>query len=964
MTFQRASRLLCAAGVTALALGALARPAAADDPGLEYRTLSTEHFRIHFHQGLEEMARELAIVAEEVHSDLAIRFGWEVDGPTEVVITDRTDDANGSAMASPRPIIRLFAAPPTSDSGLASHDFWLRSLFVHEYTHVIHLQMHGGVARVVNAIFGDVYLPNQMQPLWFIEGMAVMEETYRSEAGRIRSAEFKAILRVNALEGKLLTLGEASNSTRQYPRGNMPYIYGAMFVDFLRSRFGEEKLYEICRAYGSSTIPYALNRVFRRVLGVELDDLYEEWLAAVRKDAEATRAALEAKGLTWTRRLTEDGESKGQPIFSKDGRSLLLSIADGQSRPGIFALPLDGGPRGRLALSGGDAHLSADALGNVFYTRGAPYKKFYRYNDVFVLPAAGGDPRRVTYGIRSREAAVSPSGRELALVVDHAGATRLVLTDERGNRLRDLFVPEHGDQVYDPAWSPDGRSVAVVVRRGVRVDVAVVDVATGAMTPVTDDAGREADPAFDRSGRYVLFASDRTGVYNVHAADLDGGTLLQLTNVLGGAMSPAVSPDGEKLAFLGLGSKGWDVHVADFDPADAEIVAAVPQSFSERRGTGQGRASRAVIGPYNPLPSLLPRYWLIGVSAGGDRITLQATTAMNDAVGHHAVAASLNYAIDSRAVSFSAGYSYYGMAPSLHLGVSRWTAPRDGGYVVGGERRSWEQELTRGSVSLAAAVPGVDRGHSLSVSYQVLHARPRDGVEVIADPSGPLPDVPIQYFRAGLSFGWSYSDVVWSVSGISAESGRSIWASVSIDHPALGSDLEVAGFSYGWQEYLEMPWLSHHVLALRLNGGISVSDPPQQSAFYLGGYGEQNVVDALWNNVPLGLPGLRGYPQGRFAGDQYHLLRLEYRFPIWWFEAAYKTVPLFFRELHAGVFTDNALITFDALDRDDWRASVGGELVWTFNFGYYMPITLRTGYARGLMTGGVDEIIVVLGGTF
>ena len=947
----------------ALALWALPRPAAADDPELVYSTISTEHFRIHFHQGLEETARELATVAEEVHAELAILFGWEVDGPTEVVLTDATDDANGSAMAMPRPIIRLFAAPPTSDSSLASHEEWLRSLFLHEYTHVIHLQMHGGVARVVNAIFGDVYLPNQMQPLWFIEGMAIMEETYRTRAGRIRSSEFKAILRVNALEGKLLTLGEASNSVRQFPRGNNPYVYGAMFVDYLRTRFGEEKLYEVCRAYGSSTVPYAVNRVFKRVLGVELDELYDAWLKAVREEAEATKAALEAKGLTRRKRLTEDGEGKGQPVFSRDGRALIISAADTETRPGIFELPLDGKPRRRLALAGGDAHLSTDARGNVFYTRSAPYKRFYRYSDVFVLPEAGGEPRRVTYGARSREAAASPSGRELALLVDGGGGTKLVLADERGNRLRDLLVPDRDDQVYDPSWSPDGRAVVAVVRRGSRVVVGMIDVATGSTTALTVDAGLESDPVFDPSGTYVVFASDRTGVSNIFAVDLADGSLRMLTNVVGGASSPAVSPDGETLAFLDLTSRGQDVYVTDFEPERAEIVASAPRS-PPGEGKGGTRASRAAIGPYNPLPSLLPRYWMLGVQTGGNQVVMQALTSMNDAVGHHALAAEVDYGFATQAASVRAGYAYYGMTPSLHLGVSHWVAPRDTGYLVGGENRSWEQELTSGSISLAASVPGLDRGHSVSASYEVLFARPRDGVEVEADPSGPLPDLPVQYFRAGLRFGWSYSDVFWAVSGISAESGRQMWASVSVDHPALGSDLESVQFSYGWSEYISMPWLKHHVLALRVTGAIYVSDPPEQAAFYLGGYAEQNVVDALWNNVPMRVPGLRGYPANRFAGDQYHAARLEYRFPIWWFEAAYKTVPLFFKELHAGVFTDHALVTFDALDRDDWRASVGGELVWTFAFGYFLPITLRTGYARGLMRGGIDEVIIVLGGTF
>ncbi|HUT78856.1 MAG TPA: hypothetical protein VM285_14260, partial [Polyangia bacterium] len=273
--FPAQNRFLGGLAVALLAL-AQASPARAGDPELVYTTISTTHFNIHYHQGLENLARETAAIAEEVHEELTILFSWEVDGPTEVVLRDSTDSANGWARASPRPQIMIYATVPTLDSSLASYDHWIRTLFTHEYTHVIHLQMHGGIARAINAVFGDVYLPNQMQPRWFIEGLAVMDETYGTTAGRIRSSYYRMSVRIAALEGDLLTLDRLSNSTRQFPRGHNDYIYGAMFVNWLRDRFGVEKLVEICRAYGSEPIPYGLNRIFRRVLGTPLAELYEE----------------------------------------------------------------------------------------------------------------------------------------------------------------------------------------------------------------------------------------------------------------------------------------------------------------------------------------------------------------------------------------------------------------------------------------------------------------------------------------------------------------------------------------------------------------------------------------------------------------------------------------------------------------------------------------------------------------
>jgi hypothetical protein len=946
--------------LTAALLPAVVR---AGDPDLVFETIHTEHFNIHFHQGLERTARIVATVAEDVHDRLTVTFGWEVDGPTEVVITDSTDSANGLAMASPRPMIRLFATGPTMESALSAHDHWLRTLFAHEYTHVIHLQMHGGLARVINAIFGDVYLPNQMQPRWFIEGVAVMDETYQTSVGRIRSANYRMSIRAHALEDVLLSLGELSNYVRQWPRGHDHYIYGAMFMDYLRHRFGEEKIIEICHEYGSELIPYGLNRVFERVLGEELFTLYDEWLEEVRKEAEAIAAEVEAAGLTPSERVTRDGETKGRPVFSADGESAIMALYDGNERAGIFRLPLDGGPRELLVLSGGTSNVSIDRAGRMFYARTAPFKHYYRFTDVFVLEPGATDPRRVTHGRRAREVAVSPRGDRLVMSVNEAGTTRLVLTDDRGHPLAVLIDSEPEDQVFDPVWSPDGESVAVIRRIGPQVDLFLVDVETGSQRRLTDDSALERGPAFDPSGRYLLFSSDRSGIDNILAYDLVEERMLQLTNVITGALAPAVSPDGTRLLFLHYSSIGWDLHVMPFEPEQARPAAEMDDSSFDP-GPEDEPNEEVEVEQYNPLPSLLPRYWMVGLTTSGDDTLIQALTGMSDAVGRHSIAAELDYAIGERALSSRAAYSYTGMGPGLHLGFSRWMGVRDTGYTVGGEDMRWVQEVLSGSVQLSTTVMGLDRSHGISIGYSVVHARPRDEPEVEYDPRGDYPTFPRQFFRAGLDLGWSFSDVVSSVFGISPEDGRSIGASVGFYHPALGGTQKLVTVRYGWTEYQEAPWLDHHVFALRLNGGWHISDPPEQAAFAVGSYAEQNMVDAIWNNKPAGLPSLRGYPPGAFSGDQYHSLRLEYRFPIWWAEAAYKTVPAFFRRLQAGVFTDNVLISFDKLDTDDWKSSVGAELVWSILAAYYMPVTLRTGYAYGLMTGGVHEVIFVMGSSF
>jgi hypothetical protein len=369
--------------------------------------------------------------------------------------------------------------------------------------------------------------------------------------------------------------------------------------------------------------------------------------------------------------------------------------------------------------------------------------------------------------------------------------------------------------------------------------------------------------------------------------------------------------------------------------------------------------------PYNPLPSLAPSYWLInaGVNSNWD-FTIQALTALSDAVGRHSVGAEVDYDIADTTFSGRAAYSYSGLGPSIHLGVSRTFNPRDSGYTVAGVSRRWVQKITRGGFSLSFPIPGVDRSHSLSIGYSVIHAAPFESPEVEPDPSEDRPDIPKQYFRAGLELGWSFQDTVSSPLGISPHQGRALAAGVEFYHPSLGGKQTLATFKYRWTEYIGMPWLKYHVLAMRLSGGVNVSSPPEQAGFYVGGYGEQNILDVIWNNSPAGQSYLRGYPLGAFEGDQFHSLKLEYRLPLWFAEAGYATLPVFLRRVQAGVFTDNAVISFDRLDRDDWRSSLGAEIVWLVTFSYAQSMSIRTGYAYGFMEGGIHEVILTIGGGF
>ena len=71
----------------AIALLASSRAAHAGDPYLEWFTLRTPHFRIHFHSGLDEIAQRIGGIAERAHQSVGPQLGWHTE-LTDIVISD------------------------------------------------------------------------------------------------------------------------------------------------------------------------------------------------------------------------------------------------------------------------------------------------------------------------------------------------------------------------------------------------------------------------------------------------------------------------------------------------------------------------------------------------------------------------------------------------------------------------------------------------------------------------------------------------------------------------------------------------------------------------------------------------------------------------------------------------------------------------------------------------------------
>jgi TolB protein len=105
-----------------------------------------------------------------------------------------------------------------------------------------------------------------------------------------------------------------------------------------------------------------------------------------------------------------------------------------------------------------------------------------------------------------------------------------------------------------PRWSPDGKTIAFKSNRGGSYNLYLMDADGKNVRRVTDHAGNDFDPSWLPDGQSLVFASDRDrgvgrlDLYRIWIAD---GSVERLTNFFSGyAFMPSVSSDGNWVAFV------------------------------------------------------------------------------------------------------------------------------------------------------------------------------------------------------------------------------------------------------------------------------------------------------------------------------------------------------------------------------------------------------------------------------
>jgi len=309
-----------------------------------------------------------------------------------------------------------------------------------------------------------------------------------------------------------------------------------------------------------------------------LDDLYPVWspdgqqIAFIRQSGSEisiiTIPAIggsERKLYSGTSGFLELYEYGNSLSWSPDGKYLAFSGQRSPKEPNsIFLLALDSLEAHQLTkppagFIGDSTPIYSPDGKSLAFVRGASSRDV----EIYVMPASGGEPRRLTFDNRSgRSLAWTADGHDIVFSVWYYGSLRLWKVPATGGSPEQLAVG--GDSASTLAISRQGDRLAY--SQEVRdTNIWRIETTPG-LSPVRLISSTRQDygPQYSPDGKRIVFTSGRTGNNEIWVCDADGMNPLQLTSFAGPDVGSARwSPDGKQIAFDSTAAGQRDIYVID-----------------------------------------------------------------------------------------------------------------------------------------------------------------------------------------------------------------------------------------------------------------------------------------------------------------------------------------------------------------------------------------------------------------
>lgn len=171
---------------------------------------------------------------------------------------------------------------------------------------------------------------------------------------------------------------------------------------------------------------------------------------------------------------------------------------------------------------------------------------------LYRIPSTGGRPEPIDTGLATRnnnDHGISPDGTMLAISDQSQGdhQSRIYVVPLAGGTPR--RVTQKGPS-YFHGWSPDGKTLAFCGQRDGEFDIYTIPAEGGEETRLTTAPGLDDGPEYSPGGEFIYFNSERTGTMQIWRMKPDGSGQEQVTDDEYNNWFAHPSPDGKRLVFL------------------------------------------------------------------------------------------------------------------------------------------------------------------------------------------------------------------------------------------------------------------------------------------------------------------------------------------------------------------------------------------------------------------------------
>jgi Tol biopolymer transport system component len=475
------------------------------------------HFDVYFYDDEKATLQKVVDNAESAYDELSRKLNFQISKKIPLIYYathSAFEQTNVDLNFIPEGV-GAFAEPARNRMvvPIDTTDEKLLQLIQHELTHIFEYELlfQGKLGKNITA----------NPPTWLMEGLA-------SYMGQDEDSKDRMVLRDAVVNDQIPPISKAQGG------GYFAYRFGHAVFAYIQQKYGWEGLRDFIYEY-RNTLGNSVDRALKRAFDVtpdEFDSRFRTWLRKQYLPALIAKGEPHEYGEPF--KIAQDVASEDiSPVPSPSG-DLLAAVATYKEDADVvlFNIP--------------DRKLLKNLTGG--------YTSRYEYPIVQTLTVGP---------VMGRDVAFAPNGDQVALFVKKERGRNLLLINPLTGKIIKSVAMKEVEQQLSPTYSPDGRTIAFAAFKGAQPDIFFYDVATGAISNVTNDRFFDGAPTFSPDGKWLLYSSVVGGYAKLVRLNVaNHAERYQITTGNWNDIDSWYSPDGKRIFFASDKQTGRNVEQA------------------------------------------------------------------------------------------------------------------------------------------------------------------------------------------------------------------------------------------------------------------------------------------------------------------------------------------------------------------------------------------------------------------